>query len=200
MTTIGAGAWIRATWLGWILGLPILIGLALLGEAVGVGGVQFIVGLGMGAGVGLMQARALRGVIASPPAWFKATCLGLAAPFALADIATRVIGLPFSLPVAVAAGGLLAGVLQARLLTNEPRARRRWEIGSGVGWLLGAGTSGVAGLIGLRGVPGLLLYLATIALGGAILGAITSRCVPRSGETSILSGTPPAPEAPHGPR
>ena len=46
-------AWLRATVAGWLLGVPLIVALALLGEAVGVGGAQFLVGVGMGAGLGL---------------------------------------------------------------------------------------------------------------------------------------------------
>lgn len=36
--------WLRATWLGWILGNPLVVVMALLGEASGVAGVQVLVG------------------------------------------------------------------------------------------------------------------------------------------------------------
>ena len=53
--------WVRATWLGWLLGIPLIVVLALLAEGVGVGGAQVCVGAGMGLGVGFMQRRALDG-------------------------------------------------------------------------------------------------------------------------------------------
>ena len=46
-----------ATWAGWLLGIPFIIILALMGEAVGIGGSQFLVGAGMGTGTGLLQSR-----------------------------------------------------------------------------------------------------------------------------------------------
>ena len=53
-------SWILATWVGWLLGIPIIIVLALIGEAVHIGGAQFLVGAGMGTGIGLMQALVIR--------------------------------------------------------------------------------------------------------------------------------------------
>ena len=43
-------SWIRNTWFGWLLGIPIIITLALIGEAVHIGGAQVLVGAGMGIG------------------------------------------------------------------------------------------------------------------------------------------------------
>lgn len=62
--------WVRATWAGWLLGIPLLILLALLGEALGIGGAQVFVGVGIGTGVGVAQARALRRHLASSTPWF----------------------------------------------------------------------------------------------------------------------------------
>src|SRR5262245_14229103 len=53
-------SWVGATCVGWLLGVPIIFVFALIGEAVGIGGTQVLVGAGMGAGIGLMQALALR--------------------------------------------------------------------------------------------------------------------------------------------
>jgi len=39
-------SWLRATWLSWILGMPCIVLLALLGEALGLGGKQVLVGAG----------------------------------------------------------------------------------------------------------------------------------------------------------
>lgn len=52
--------WIRATWVGWLAGIPMVALFALFGEVVGIGGAQILVGAGMGAAVGIAQGRALR--------------------------------------------------------------------------------------------------------------------------------------------
>nr|MBP9947848.1 hypothetical protein [Vicinamibacteria bacterium] len=52
--------WVRITFLGWLLGIVLVVALALTGEMAGVHGSQIAVGLGMGLGVGVAQERALR--------------------------------------------------------------------------------------------------------------------------------------------
>src|SRR5690554_6775967 len=102
--------WIKATWLGWILGVPCIAGLALLGELVGLGGTQVMVGAGMGVGVGLTQGRAIRGILPRAAPWFWSCVGGLALPFLVTDIA-RVAdwNLGYSLYGAVAIAGVTAG-------------------------------------------------------------------------------------------
>jgi hypothetical protein len=34
------GQWVCATWVGWLLGVPLIIALALIGETVGIGGLK----------------------------------------------------------------------------------------------------------------------------------------------------------------
>ena len=82
-----AVVWLRATALGWLLGVPLIVALALLGEAVGIGGAQFLVGAGMGAGLGLTQGRVIRTVLPGSAPWFWSCVLGLAVPFAAVDVA-----------------------------------------------------------------------------------------------------------------
>ena len=50
--------WIRATALGWLLGVPLVALFALAAEGAGVGGAQVFVGLGVGAGVGVAEGAA----------------------------------------------------------------------------------------------------------------------------------------------
>ena len=72
---------------GWVLGIPFIIALALAGEAVGIGGTQFLAGVGIGAGVGLMQGRAIRSILNAFGPWFWPCAIGLGAPFLVTDIA-----------------------------------------------------------------------------------------------------------------
>jgi hypothetical protein len=104
--------WARATWFGWLLGIPIVAALALVGEAVGVGGAQFIVGAGMGAGIGLMQARLMRRILPKWGPWVWSCVIGLAAPFLVTDVA-KVAGwnAAYVLFVCVAVGGLILGLV-----------------------------------------------------------------------------------------
>jgi hypothetical protein len=178
------GIWLRATWYGWLLGVPLIVVLALVGEALGIGGSQVLVGLGMGTGIGLLQGRAIRPLLPRPAAWRASCIVGLALPFLVTDLAPAVgRELPYSLPLAVALGGLLIGVWQAFLLRPHVQAPGWWILANGVGWTLAAGMalladSWVRGQA-IRGVPGALLYLGLVAGGGLILGLVTGVVLPR---------------------
>lgn len=81
-----SAVWIRATWLGWAPSVPCVALLALIGEALGVGGAQALVGAGMGLGIGLLQARVLRR-LGFPALPRICTCaLGFALPFLIWDL------------------------------------------------------------------------------------------------------------------
>lgn len=169
--------WLRATWLGWLLGVPTIAALAMVGEALGVGGAQFFVGAGMGLAVGLLQARALGRVLPRRRGWILASALGLGLPFAIGDLARLLDhALPYSLPVNVALGGLLVGILQARLLLPHLARAPLWIPTSALAWLAAAGTTAAADALftarPLPGVAGALAYLGLIASGGLVLGLI----------------------------
>ncbi len=177
--------WLRATWLGWLLGIPLVVGLALLGESVGVGGAQVLVGAGMGAGVGLLQARALRGVLPAPSRWLWATVAGLAAPFLVTDVANALGGeLPYWLYVAVAVGGTLAGAAQSLLLRPHARGKLGWIVASALGWSLAGATAALAEPLSRSsswsGIVGALAFLGVVALGGGLLGIATAAALVRT--------------------
>lgn len=170
--------WVRATWLGWLLGIPLIVALALVGEAVGIGGAQGLVGAGMGAGIGLAQGRVVRDLLGRWAPWFWSCVLGLSAPFVLADLARIAgLGLGYSLPVCVMLGGLAVGVWQAVILAGRMRHTWRWFAANAVGWSLVAATSAVGDVVSrpgvLRGIAGALGYLGIMASGGLVLGLVT---------------------------
>jgi hypothetical protein len=170
--------WVRATWAGWVLGVPFVIALALIGEAVGIGGVQVLVGVGMGAGIGLMQGRAIRSVLHRVAPWFWSCVVGLGLPFLAWDIAKAARwDFPYSLYISVALGGLIVGIWQAFLLRSHLHSTGWWVVASVVGWNLAAGTAAIADGLSrsrsLRGLWGALAYLGIIAGGGLILGLVT---------------------------
>jgi hypothetical protein len=170
--------WVRATWGGWLLGVPIIVVLALAGEAVGLGGAQALVGAGMGIGVGWRQGRALRGLLGSAAPWFWATAVGLTAPFLATDLATLAgWHSTYSLIGAVAAGGLAAGSWQSRLLSARLPRAGSWIAASAIGWSAAAAAVFWADALlrsaSLRGVWGALVYLGAIGGGGLVLGVVT---------------------------
>ncbi len=174
--------WVRATWFGWLLGIPLIIVLALAGEAVGIGGSQALVGAGMGTGIGLLQSRVMRSMLPKAGAWILSCAVGLAVPFLVTDIAKsagRNVG--YSLFVCIVTGGLIVGGWQAIILSARFRKTLWWVVASALGWTLAAGTSALADPISrlpaLRGVMGALAYLGIVGAGGLVLGLVTGVCL-----------------------
>ncbi len=156
--------WVTATTLGWLLGFVLLVALAIAFEQVSGGATaQFMIGVGMGAGVGVMQARALRAWLESTWTWILATTVSMGLPFILWDLWGVVWGVqaPFGLLECVIGGSVLAGVLQSALLRHRLNRTSWWVLASLLGW----GLPAVA-------LPDRLLIL-WILLGGTILGAVT---------------------------
>jgi hypothetical protein len=131
--------WVRATWAGWLLGIPFIIILALIGEAVGIGGSQFLVGAGMGTGTGLMQSRVIGGLTHKALPWFWASAVGLGIPFLVADISNVAgWGIEYSLSMCVAFSGVIPGTWQAFILRSHFRKAWLWVVASVLGWTLAA--------------------------------------------------------------
>jgi len=170
--------WVLATWAGWVLGIPLIAALALIGEAIGIGGVQVLVGLGMGMGIGLMQGRIIRKLIHGFAPWFWSCVVGLGLPFLVVDIAKAVRwNFPYSLYVSIALAGLIVGVWQAFLLRSHFLNTGWWVAASVLGWNLAAGMAAIADYLfrshSIRGLWGALGYLGIIVGGGLILGLVT---------------------------
>jgi hypothetical protein len=178
--------WVRATALGWLLGIPCVCMLALLGENLGIGGSQALVGAGMGIGVGAIQSRALRAIVPRPSAWFWSCTVGLALPFLGSDV-LRLAGRSSThlLVPSVALGGALVGLWQAFLLRSVLRRVGLWIAVSTVGWSLAAAAAGAADTLyrahTIVGLAGALSYLGLIAVGGLLLGVITAPVAARIG-------------------
>lgn len=160
------------------MGLLLVVALAFVADGIGLSGTQSFVAVGMSLGVGWGQ-RTLVAPAAPAGVWLRATMAGLIVPFLVFDLlAVAGAGSAYSLPLATAAGGGLAGWLQARRLGGWTTPSR-WVGASTVGWALGAGAAYVADTI-LRtrilvGIPGLLAYLGLAASGGLLLGLVTAR-------------------------
>ncbi|NUO82568.1 hypothetical protein HUU05_21050, partial [candidate division KSB1 bacterium] len=173
--------WLRNTFLGWLLGVVLTIIAILAVDAIGVQGTQFLIGAGMGMGVGYVQARTVRRLFGESGRWLWVTVLGMALPFVVFDL-TRILGakLGYSLPLCVAAGGVLVGALQRGILRLHSERANWWIPASVVGWLLAAGTVVLNDRYlqevlrrNLPGVLGALIYLGVILSGGLALGAVT---------------------------
>lgn len=168
--------WVRATSLGWLLGLLILIILALLGDLLGSfapSNVQFMVGLGIGCGVGYVQGRALSPWLGQPIHWTVATTIGMGALFVVHDVVVASgSGFPYSLPLYVIAGSLVAGIWQSFLLRHVSARANHWVAASLIAWTLPA--LGIAlGDSEATGFVGDIASLAAIFFGGVMLGAVS---------------------------
>lgn len=155
-------SWIVASALGWWLGFLLVVALALSWDALGLPQSQFMVGVGMGIGLGWTQARVVRTWLGAAGPWLRASVIGLAAPFIILDLAAAAV--PYSLGVAVIAASLLAGILQWRLLRARFDGAAWWIPGSVLGWALAAGPAAFP--------IGDLLFLVILG-GGAVLGLVS---------------------------
>lgn len=170
--------WVRATSAGWLLGLAILIVLAVLGDmlsGLAPANAQYMVGVGIGAGVGYMQGRVLSPWLERPNRWILASTVGMGALFVAHDIIGATgFGFPFSLPVYVLVGAVLAGSWQRSLLRHVSERANWWVPVSVVGWALPA--AGVALSDFQRsGFVGDVAGLVAIFFGGVLLGVASGR-------------------------
>jgi hypothetical protein len=166
--------WLHATILGWLIGLVLVVALAMLWSMIG-GESQFMVGVGMGAGVGYMQARVARAWTGRIQPWLWTSIIGMGVPFVLWDIGSAT-GLKafFSLPVCVLLGGLLTGALQHRSLRPQFERAFWWIPACVVGWGLPAALFALAYLDFLPPVFGFLSVIVML-YGGLLLGAVTGK-------------------------
>jgi hypothetical protein len=177
--------WVRACATGWIGGLALVLLLAVLWDLVG-GVAQFMVGVGMGAGVGWSQSRMLRHWLIKPGSWVLASTVGMGAPFVLSDIVALLGGSIYALSWCAVVGGAIAGVWQARLLRDNVSHTGRWWLWSMLGWavpvlIISVGDYSDSPAVGV-------LSLACMFLGGIILGAVTGPAINRMLPASTPSG------------
>jgi len=168
--------WIKATTLGWLLGLVLVVVLAMAWDQIA-GGAQFMVGVGMGVGVGLMQAHVVEEWVSRTHRWILATTVGMGLPFLCWDIAGAIgVDAFFSLPMCVVEGSLLVGILQSGLLRVRLGRTAWWIPANLVGW--GLPTAAIAlGDSGLLSGAGAIVSVVAMFFGGAILGAVTGKAL-----------------------
>lgn len=168
-------SWVKVTTFGWWLGFAVVLLLVLAIDAVAeVEGAQFMVGLGMGAGVGYLQGRRMNRWLGTRHAWFFASTVGMGGPFVVGDVARALgVGLPYSLALYVAVGSLLVGLLQWGVLRRYVSQAAWWVPGSMLGWMLPVGLMALNDQGILPGIAGEAVALIGMFFGGAILGAVT---------------------------
>jgi hypothetical protein len=175
MTPPLLGKWVKATVIGWLLGILFTVGFAFIGEALGLAEIQTPLGLGMGAGVGLMQARLLP---IRRLTYTLASAGGLVIPFLFFDL-LKVFGadFPYTFYGAVGVGGITLGAAQSIFIRRLIRPATLWMAATAIGWSAAAGCVAFADMLphelDVRGPLGALLYIASAMSGGVVVGLLT---------------------------
>ncbi len=187
------GQWTSSVFLGWFVGIFLIISLSSLLDSMGIDDMQFYLGIGMGAGVGFTQWLRLRKSIAISNAWIWLSVAGLGIPFVVLDLVLAK-GSIYKLPLGVALGGLAVGFLQFLLLKKHSKQAGMWIWGSVAGWTLAIVsvimidyTKYLAKYVPLWVLA--LINLLLILSGGIILGVITGIALKK-----ILNENPAPPE------
>lgn len=193
--------WISGCLIGWFLGF--LIGFVVAGSFGGVvthGPVPSTIaylglGIAVGTGVGLMQWRLLRSRFSGGVSWVVTNGLGMGLAGGVGYGAAVLIfgyseGLedPLNAPailgwtLVAACGGLIAGLLQRRILIRQVPAQKadHWVLASTLGWGLSFTAFGTIGAVGFRVIvpvmpgAGALIFFAALIAGGLTLGLVTA--------------------------
>ncbi len=193
--------WISGCLIGWFLGF--LLGFVVAGSFGGVvtnGPVPSTLaylglGIAVGMGVGLLQWRLLRSRFSGGVWWVVTSGVGLGLAGGIGYGAAVLIfgyseGLedPLNAPailawtLVAALGGLIAGLLQRRILIRQVPAQKanRWVLASTLGWALsftafaGVGAIGFKALVPAVPAAGALIFLVALVAGGLALGTVTA--------------------------
>lgn len=173
--------WILYVGLGWLLGVLLVVGFAVLLESLELGWTgQFVVGLGMALGVGSLQGLALCGQV-SRWRWMRALVLGLATPYALADGLMYITALKPErvLPFATVLGAVLAAWLQARSVGAARGSMGRWVLRHAIAWLaayiytMGLLWASHAWKASLPHSITIIMAFGSLLTGGLVLGMLT---------------------------
>ncbi|MDX1685895.1 MAG: hypothetical protein R3275_11715 [Saprospiraceae bacterium] len=172
--------WLIYNSIGWLLGFIFILVIASTFDALGIHNLQFFLGAGIGAGVGLAQWMVLRKLNDIGGRWILFTVVGLGIPFLIADI-LGIIGIESlieDLQVGIIAGGLLAAYLQSKILKSYGVTTSQWITASLLAWILiGLLVYGMrfTDLIWHNRWFGFFTNLAILLSGGPIIGWITGR-------------------------
>lgn len=173
--------WVLFTGIGWVLGVLLVVGLAVLLESFDLGWTgQSVVGLGMSLGVGVMQGLTL-GHRVPKASWVRAMVVGFVVPYGMADGLMYITALKPEqvLPIATVLGAVLAASLQARSVGVVAGGMGHWVLRHAVAWLLAYGyTMGLlwasnAWKASLPGSITLIMAFGSLLTGGLVLGALT---------------------------
>ncbi len=164
--------WVRGTFIGYLIGFVLIILGSAAGDLIGMPGSDFIIGIGMGAGIGYAQGRQARQWLGATWPWVLATVIGLGVPFVVEDLVAAAwseFDSLHSLQLDVAICGLFVGLLQRRILRSHSDRANWWVLVSVAGWTLAAWTASA----NFTGPFDAILNLGMILMGGVVLGVVT---------------------------
>ncbi|MBX2961542.1 MAG: hypothetical protein KF687_03465 [Cyclobacteriaceae bacterium] len=184
--------WVKATFVGWFLGIVFILLLSGVFDGIGLEGFQFYIGLGAGGGVGLVQAWVLRINGKLNGAWLLTSVGGMGIPFALVDVLTHLGNFSlgsYYIPGCISLGSLLISFWQYTYLKKFSTHGWHWLWVSSLGWICAAITVFSIDYTHLISKNNLVLFglnLTLIFAGGLVLGLVTGkflmRIVPKPGE------------------
>lgn len=155
--------WVVATIIGWVFGTFAAIVLSyLVVNLVYHKETNLIVGLCVGAAVGLSQKIAVRRWITLAHSWVWGAMVGIGIPFVVVVLLEELqpgVGERWVSPLLVA-GGVICGLLQVPALRLLTTRAYWWVLASTVSWSLAWLVSNVAGTVGFLG-------------GGVVLGVVS---------------------------
>ena len=119
--------WTVSTWVGWVVGIPLILILNFVGSALGVPENQAVIGIGMGLTLGLVQAGMMKGLLREYMSWVWMNMLGLGVGFFVWDLVREPILVPLedilSLMISAGTAGIASGLLMDRLINKG-----RWTV------------------------------------------------------------------------
>ncbi|MCK4742134.1 MAG: hypothetical protein KAS80_07615 [Anaerolineales bacterium] len=160
-------AWVIATLIGWVGG--VVVGIVLSYQVVNLfypKETNLIIGLCVGAAVGLAQKIAVRRSVTLAGSWVWGAAVGLGIPFVVAVVIDELwlFGAAEAsegwLIVSAVVGGAIAGLLQVRALRPHTPKAQWWVLASLVSW-------------GLAWLTGIVIGGCWFPVGGIVLGAVS---------------------------
>lgn len=171
------GAWMKYTFYGWFLGVVLILVLSSALDAMGIEGMQFYLGLGMGGGIGTLQWLLLKKHGGIGLKWIGYLVLGLTLPFLVVDVFLTSI-VPYKLGTCLVFGALLSGGLQTFVLREVSPKANIWLVYAFSGWMLALGSILAIDYTSLmsfylNNLVIALINLFLILAAGVLLGAVT---------------------------
>lgn len=178
---ITLGRWTKATFLGWLLGVALILVLSSVLDSTGIEHLQFHLGVGMGAGVGFAQWLLLKKRAAMSKNWIWFSILGMGIPFIILDLMPAEMA-PHKIAAGIVSGALATGLLQYQLLKKQFRNAQLWIYGCFTGWTLAVATVFAIDYTKYLTSSNLVLFFLNLFLmlaGGIVLGAISGFALKR---------------------